>query len=123
MTGAEQVFIAAVLGSEVDRVGQDVAWHGVESHPARDADETKALLAGPLTADRAVRLAVLHNHDLQASFEELGIARARLVRAVALPNPELDPESVVLAGARALGMSYGQMASRIAEFASERMPS
>jgi D-alanine-D-alanine ligase len=38
-------------------------------------------------------------------------------------NPELDPESVVLAGARARGLTYGQMASRIVQFASERMPS
>jgi D-alanine-D-alanine ligase len=39
------------------------------------------------------------------------------------PNPELDPESVVLAGAKVRGMTYGQMASRIVQFASERMPS
>jgi len=39
------------------------------------------------------------------------------------PNPELDPESVVLAGAKARGMTYGQMASRIVQLASERMPS
>jgi D-alanine-D-alanine ligase len=39
------------------------------------------------------------------------------------PNPELDPESVVLAGARVQGMTYGQMASRIIQFAAERMPS
>jgi len=40
--------------------------------------------------DAAVRIALLANHDLKASFEELGIARARLVHAVALPNPELE---------------------------------
>ena len=39
------------------------------------------------------------------------------------PNPELDPESVVLAGANVRGMNYGQMASRIAQLAAERMPS
>ncbi len=39
------------------------------------------------------------------------------------PNPELDPESVVLAGAKARGLTYGQMASRIVQLASERMPS
>jgi len=39
------------------------------------------------------------------------------------PNPELDPESVVLAGAKVRGMNYGQMASRIAQLAAERMPS
>ena len=37
-------------------------------------------------------------------------------------NPELDPESIVLAGAKAQGMTYGQMAGRIISFASARMP-
>jgi D-alanine-D-alanine ligase len=38
------------------------------------------------------------------------------------PNPDLDPTSVVLAGAQALGLDYGQMVDRIVEFASARMP-
>jgi D-alanine-D-alanine ligase len=37
-------------------------------------------------------------------------------------NPELDPLSVVLAGAQARGMNYGQMVSQIIQFASVRMP-
>ncbi len=37
-------------------------------------------------------------------------------------NPELDPLSVVVAGAQAKGMSYGQMASKIIQFAVMRMP-
>ena len=37
-------------------------------------------------------------------------------------NPELDPQSVVLEGARARGLSYGQMADRIIRFAADRMP-
>ena len=37
-------------------------------------------------------------------------------------NPELDPESVVLAGARAIGLNYGAMAARIVDFAAARMP-
>jgi D-alanine-D-alanine ligase len=37
-------------------------------------------------------------------------------------NPELDPESVVVAGARAIGLSYGQMVSRIIQSAAVRMP-
>ena len=39
------------------------------------------------------------------------------------PNPELDPLAVVLAGAQARGMSYGQMVSQIIQFAAPRMPS
>lgn len=37
-------------------------------------------------------------------------------------NPELDETSVVLAGAMAIGLTYGQMVSRIIEFAAQRMP-
>ena len=37
-------------------------------------------------------------------------------------NPELDETSVVLAGAKASGLTYGQMATRIIRFASARMP-
>jgi len=37
-------------------------------------------------------------------------------------NPELDPESVVLAGARAIGLNYGAMAARIVDLAAARMP-
>jgi len=84
-----------------DRVGQDVRWRAVESGGSLTGDETKALLDKPLSAESAVRLAVLNNHDLQAAFEELGIARARLVSAVALPNPELTGWIGFVHGSRA----------------------
>ncbi|MCC6192624.1 MAG: hypothetical protein IT318_26680 [Anaerolineales bacterium] len=38
------------------------------------------------------------------------------------PNPDLDVTSVLPAGARALGLSYGQMIDRILGFAAERLP-
>ena len=37
-------------------------------------------------------------------------------------NPDLDVTSVLPGGARALGLSYGQMVDRILQFAAERMP-
>jgi D-alanine-D-alanine ligase len=37
-------------------------------------------------------------------------------------NPELDPLSVVVTGARARGMTFGQMAGRIIDMAAARMP-
>jgi outer membrane protein TolC len=67
--------------------GQDSSW-------ARNADELSAiekrvaeLLLQPLTADSAVQVALLNNRGLQATFQELGIAEAELVRASRLPNP------------------------------------
>jgi outer membrane protein TolC len=58
---------------------------------AVDTDSAKArsveLLRQPLSADGAVELAYLNNRGLQASFSELGIAEAELVRAGRLRNP------------------------------------
>ncbi len=47
------------------------------------------LLKLPLSADSAVEVAFLGNHQLQASFAELGIAESDLVRAGRLSNPSL----------------------------------
>lgn len=61
-----------------------------------DADEDRVaarvdeLLAQPLTADGAVQIALLNNRSLQASFQELGIAEAEMVRASRLPNPGIS---------------------------------
>lgn len=38
------------------------------------------------------------------------------------PNPDIDPISVLPISSQALGLSYGQMASRILSHAAERMP-
>jgi len=56
----------------------------------RDQDsraEVTALLSKPLTADAAVRIALLNNQGLQAFFAELAIAEADFVQAGRLPNP------------------------------------
>lgn len=59
-----------------------------------DDEETAKLrseiLAQPLTAESAARLAVLNNPAVEAGFAELGVARAQLVRALRLPNPEVN---------------------------------
>jgi outer membrane protein TolC len=48
----------------------------------------QGLVAGsPLTADQAVRIALMNNPGLQATYQELGIAEADLVQAGRLPNP------------------------------------
>jgi outer membrane protein TolC len=59
---------------------------------ARRADnraDVKALLAAPLAAESAVRVALLNNAALQASLEELGMAEADFVQAGRLRNPGL----------------------------------
>jgi outer membrane protein TolC len=72
--------VAPELKSEVVKVnGEDVAG---EAH-ARAAH----LLGSMLSADGAVRVALLNNKGLQASYNELGIAEAAMVEASLPPNP------------------------------------
>lgn len=73
----------------VSRTGHEVRWRHVDpaGNPRREA---RALLSQPLTADGAVKLALLNNAELQAAFEELGMARGDLIRALRLPNPSAE---------------------------------
>jgi cobalt-zinc-cadmium efflux system outer membrane protein len=73
--------------SEVkSRTGHQVRWQYLEGEqPSRDA--VRQILDKPLTAENAVRVALLNSAELQAAFEELGVARASLVSALRLPNP------------------------------------
>lgn len=57
-----------------------------EDRRALDA-QLQSMLAQPLTADDAVRIALLNNRGLQATYWELGIAEADLVQAGRLQNP------------------------------------
>jgi outer membrane protein, heavy metal efflux system len=72
-----------------DRLKKDVRWYEHDS-PAAGEQRVRELLAKPLNADGSVQVALLNNQGLQAEFEELGIARSRLVAALQLPNPTVD---------------------------------
>jgi len=67
---------------------------GAEPRIARDAaaaralqQELRTMLANPLDMDGAVRIALLNNPGLQASYWQVGIAQADLVQASRLRNP------------------------------------
>lgn len=60
---------------------------------ARVRDELKRILAEPLTAESAVRIGLLNNRGLRASYAELGIAEADLVQAGRLRNPVFSYQS------------------------------
>jgi cobalt-zinc-cadmium efflux system outer membrane protein len=68
------------------RTGHEVRWGHLEGDESSKA-AVRDLLARPLTTESAVKLALLNSPELQASFEELGVARAELVGALRLPNP------------------------------------
>jgi hypothetical protein len=111
--------VAPELKSEVVKVnGEDVAGeaHGRAAH----------LLASTLSADGAVRITLLNNKGLQASYNELGIAEAAMVEASLPPNPtfslsriwtpvELDIERRIIADILALATLPAR-----AELAAER---
>jgi len=73
-----------------DRTGYVVQWNGHTTDDQAVAAKVHELLHGPLTADQAVQIALLNNHHLQATFEDLGIAQADLVQAGLLKNPIFD---------------------------------
>jgi outer membrane protein, heavy metal efflux system len=72
------------------RTGQSVEWRQVPAGQQEASDATRELIEQPLTLDAAVRVALLQNRNLQAAFEELGIARADLMQASLVKNPEFD---------------------------------
>ena len=68
------------------RTGHDVRWHHIDGE-SESQKSVRELLAKSLTAENAVKIALLSNAELQADFERLGVARADLVTAWRLPNP------------------------------------
>lgn len=72
----------------VSRTGHDVRWQ--HQGPTKLTKEARAILAAPLTEGSAVRLALLQNREIQATFAQLGVARGDLVRALRLPNPSAE---------------------------------
>src|SRR5213083_1193725 len=69
------------------RTGKRVQWNRGSAEDAQAQAAAASLLKRPLTADSAVQVALLNNHTLQATYEELGIAQADLVEAGLLRNP------------------------------------
>lgn len=54
------------------------------------AEEIRDLLATPLTADSAVRIALLENRELRAALREVAVVRGRAAQAGTLPNPTFE---------------------------------
>jgi outer membrane protein TolC len=77
----------AVAHTAAPRIGQTALWKRTPEDQARAEHDTAQLLAQPLSADDAVRIAILNNGSLQGAFAELGIAEADVVESDRLPNP------------------------------------
>jgi outer membrane protein TolC len=77
----------AVSGMTEERTGQSIRHAATRADVAAIETEIRALLGRPLTADSAVRIALMNNRGLQAELSELGISEAELVQAGRLRNP------------------------------------
>ena len=53
-------------------------------------EEISAIIGDGLSLDEALRVALVNNRDLQAEFQEIGIAHADWVQSQLLSNPSLD---------------------------------
>jgi outer membrane protein TolC len=78
---------APVAQTAQERLGAQARWLRTPAERAQAQRETDALLSRPLSLGDALQIALLNNGSLQASFEELGISEADLVRAGRLPDP------------------------------------
>jgi outer membrane protein TolC len=68
-------------------LGKEVHWPRSEEERAKGDAQVAALLTHAISSEDAVQIALLNNHALQASFEQLGISEADLVQSGRLPNP------------------------------------
>jgi cobalt-zinc-cadmium efflux system outer membrane protein len=69
------------------RTGKQVEWQKDAKASDQIREAIRVLLRRTLNADAAVQIALLNNRELQATFEEIGIARADLIEAGLLKNP------------------------------------
>lgn len=79
-----------VQSSVNERIGKRVEWRKNADADAEISQTVRTLLRGTITAERAVQIALLNNRELQATFEEIGIANADLTEAGLLKNPSFD---------------------------------
>lgn len=70
-----------------ERTGKQVHWNRDGAEDAQLQKGVETLLKHKLTAESAVQVALLNNRELQARFEEIGIAQADLIEAGLLSNP------------------------------------
>jgi outer membrane protein TolC len=69
------------------RIQQDATWLRSEQDTQAARTATREVLTKPLNADDAVKVALLNNRGLQATYADLGIAEADVVQAGRLRNP------------------------------------
>lgn len=81
--------VSALVGQ---RTGHKTQWEKGPPDDAQIAQWLRGLTSGGLTRAHAVEIALVNNPDLQATYEELGVAQADMVQAGLLRNPSFGAE-------------------------------
>ncbi|HET6222858.1 MAG TPA: hypothetical protein VFE11_11850, partial [Dongiaceae bacterium] len=79
-------------------IGKSVVKITSAEQAQRTKEQVADLLAGPLSADAAVQVALLNNRDLQSAYNDLGISEAAYVQASLPPNPSVSLMRIVGTG-------------------------
>lgn len=82
----------AISCSVADRINSRVEWRQGCCQDEQVQCFLSSALLSELTADSAIQIALLNNPKVQATYEELGIARAAVVEAGLLSNPTFELE-------------------------------
>lgn len=72
-----------------ERGGAELSWHRDDRAEKAIRAEIDRIVAKPLTLGGAVKTALMNNRELQATYEDLGVAQADLVQAGMIENPNL----------------------------------
>lgn len=89
-TKVPEVTDARVCSTISSRLNKEVKWSRDRTIQDKIHQKVQTLLSSPLSVDAAVQIALLNNQQIQAAFEELGIAQADLVEAGLFKNPLLE---------------------------------
>jgi outer membrane protein TolC len=79
--------MGAVSDIAAPELHADVVKIGTDDDAAGANERVFQLLKPPLSADTAVRIALLNNKGLQAAYNQLGVAEATMVESSLPPNP------------------------------------
>jgi outer membrane protein, heavy metal efflux system len=96
-----------VQATVMKRTGERIEWNRGTDEDAAAQAAVEQLLSRQLNTDEAVQIALLNNRQLQATYEDLGLAQANLVQAGLLSNPVFDARVLFPIGGGSLELGFG----------------
>jgi len=90
LAARDQDSFAPVERTARQRSRKAIIWEREQKAREQTLAEVRRLARIPLTPNVAAQIALLNNRDLQSTFEEIGLARADLLQARTISNPELN---------------------------------